>query len=218
MRENYTRINLVQFSSELNTNLESFDVRPVSTHILNLKYSSQEQLNYLAQSHRRKLPKLQDQEFRLAEIDSDKDVMNYFALIEATAKRQGRKPFYRPDFYQILFDIFSDSPNLYWPKVVLDGSIVASAIIFMKRGAAIYWDGASSARALETGGNFFLFWEIIQLLKERNFDTLDFGASPHKNVGLKKFKTGWGSDKFTYFEYDYRKPFRKFADQVRRIF
>jgi len=218
MRENFTRINIVDLSSEVNTNLESYDVRPLSTHILNLEYSSDEQLNKMADSHRRNLPKAFDQDFKLESVSSVEDVDEYFDMLRETAARQGREPFYRYEFYKTLLELFDGSPKLNWKKVVFEGKTIASAIVFIHRDMAMYWDGVSSDTALERGANFFLFWNLIQFLKEEKIELLNFGASPKKRPGLKRFKSGWGAEKYNYFEYNYQKPLAKLARKIKGIF
>ncbi len=218
MREKFTRINIVELSPEVNTALESYDVRPLTTHILNLEYSSEEQLNRLAKSHKRNLPKEEDDRFTQAMVRSEEGVEKYYQLITETAKRQGRKPFYLPQFYRSLLENFKDGPRLYWPMICLDGQPVSSAIVFIHRNSAIYWDGASSEEALDSGANFHLFWDLIQMLRERGIAELNFGASPKKKPGLKRFKSGWGADRFNYFEYNYQKPLDRFARKVRKLF
>jgi Acetyltransferase (GNAT) domain len=218
LREGFTRINLVGFSPEVNTALESFTVRPLATHILNLKYSSDEQLNKLANSHKRNLPKAFEKEFKLEKISTIEDVGEYYTLLKETASRQGREPFYRFEFYKTLLEIFRDNSKLHWNKVVFKGNTVASAIVFIHRDMAMYWDGVSTELALEKGANFFLFWNLIQMLKKDNIETLNFGASPKKRPGLKRFKAGWGAEKYSYFEYNYQKPLARLAGKIKGFF
>lgn len=218
LREGYTRINIIEFSPELNTNLEKYDVKPVSTHLLNLKYSSEDQLKKIAQSHRRSLPKAFEQGFSQLNLESSEQLEQYFDLVKDTADRQKREPFYRYDFYQKLWDIFSDSDKLYWPIVYSEDRMLASAIVFIHNKSAIYWDGASTYEARERGANFHLFWNLIQMLKEMKIEVLDFGASPQKRPGLKRFKSGWGAERFNYFEYNYQKPISKLATKVKGFF
>lgn len=218
MREEYTRINIVEFSPEVNTNLESFDVKPVSTHILNLEYSSSEHLERMAESHRRNIPKAEGMQFEIGEVKTADDIKAYYEMIRQTAARQKRKPYYRLDFYNVFFEQFQDNPRLYWPAVRLDGRMIASAIVLMHRNMAIYWDGASNDEALQKGANFMLFWELIQRMKKQDIELLNFGASPQKRPGLKRFKSGWGAERFGYFEYNYQKPLDRLVRKVRGFF
>jgi len=218
MREEFTRINLIEFSPEVNTNLDSFAVRPMATHVLNLKYSSDEQLNRLANSHKRNLPKAFEKEFSLEIVESADGVKVYFGLIEATARRQEREPYYRLDFYNELFNVFHESPRLYWPRIMCEGKMIASGIFFIHRDTTIYWDGAASEEALDKGANFFLFWNVIQLMKDKGIEILDFGASPKHRPGLKRFKSGWGAERLGYFEYNYQKPLSRIAGKIKGFF
>jgi predicted N-acyltransferase len=218
MREDYTRINIIDFSPEVNTNLESFDVRPVSTHLLNLEYSSGEQLERMAESHRRNIPKAAEMQFELTEVKDLKDIETYYEMIKRTASRQKRKPFYRLEFYNAFFEQFHDSPTLYWPMVKVENRVLASAIVLIHRNMAVYWDGASNEEALQKGANFHLFWDLIQHLKEQDIELLNFGASPQKRPGLKRFKSGWGAERFGYFEYNYQKPVDRLVRKVRGFF
>lgn len=218
LREEFSRINLIEFSPEVNTNLEDYGIKPISTHLLNLKYSSEEQLNKIVQSHKRNLPKSFDQGFRIEQIASAEQLESFYELIEQTASRQERRTFYKRNFYHSLLEIFGGVPKIYWPAVVLEGQILASAIVFIHRKSAVYWDGASSPEALEKGANFFLFWHIIQYLKEREIEIFDFGASPGSRPGLKRFKSGWGAERISYFEYNYQKTISKMAGKVKGLF
>jgi predicted N-acyltransferase len=218
LREEFTRINIVEFSPQVNTNLDTYDVKPLSTHLLNLKYSSSEQLEKLASSHKRNIPKAVEKDFATEIIQDRQGVRAYFKMIEETAKRQGRHPFYRLEFYNALLQNFEDDDTLYWPIVYLDGRPVASAIVFIHRNMAVYWDGASNEEALEKGANFYLFWNLIQMLKEMNIEILNFGASPRKHPGLRRFKAGWGAERMPYFEYNYQKPVSRLARKVKGFF
>jgi lipid II:glycine glycyltransferase (peptidoglycan interpeptide bridge formation enzyme) len=182
---------------------------------LNLKYSSDEQLARIAKSHKRNIPKLNEHELALQSVSSLDDVEEYFDILQETATRQGRKPFYRIEFYRALYTIFSRSSKLLWPKVVLNHKLLTSGIFFRHRDAVIYWDGVSSRQALELGANFFMFWEIISQVKSDGAVMFDFGASPRKSPGLKRFKSGWGADHFGYFEYNYQKPLSRLAGKLR---
>ena len=218
LREDFSRINLVEFSPEVNTNLDNYGIKPIFTHLLNLKYSSEEQLNKFTKSHKRNLPRAYDQGFRIEEISASEGLDAYYAILEETAARQKRKPFYLMEFYQALLELFESTSKLYWPAVILDNNLLSSAIVFLHRDYAIYWDGASSPEALDKGSNFYLFWHIIQYLKERDIEVFDFGASPGSRPGLKRFKSGWGAERISYFEYNYQKAISKMAGKVKGIF
>ncbi|MBD3216872.1 MAG: GNAT family N-acetyltransferase [candidate division Zixibacteria bacterium] len=218
LREDFTRINIVDYSPEVNTNLEKYDVKPLSTHILNLKYSTSEQLEKLASSHKRNLPKAYDKGFSTEILQDSQGVQAYFNMVRETAKRQGHDPFYRYEFYDALMRNFEDDDTLYWPIIYLEGKPIASAIIFIHRNMAVYWDGASTEEALESGANFYMFWNLIQMLKEMNIKILNFGASPRKRPGLRRFKSGWGAERMPYFEYNFQKPIARVARKIKGFF
>jgi CelD/BcsL family acetyltransferase involved in cellulose biosynthesis len=218
MREKFTRVNMVQFSPELNTNLNAYDVNPKYTHVLNLKYSSEEQLARLRRSHKRNIPDEDSHSFEFSDVSSLDDVEDYFDLIQATATRQSRKPHYRIEFFRALFDIFYGSPKLFWPKVTYHGRTISSGIFFVHRKSTFCWYAVSNQTAFEQNANFFLFWETIKIMKQKGIETLNFGSGPQNKKGLNRFKTGWGTDRVNYFEYNYQRPLSRLAGKVRRMF
>jgi lipid II:glycine glycyltransferase (peptidoglycan interpeptide bridge formation enzyme) len=218
MREDYTRINIIEFTSEVNTHLDLYKARPLYTHLLNICRSGEDQLKRMAPSHRRNIPKAIDSGMHMCEVGTPGDLEDYYRLLEETARRQNRVPFYRLDFYRALQEVFKGSGKLYWPKVVLQEQMVASAIVFIHRNSAIYWDGATSAEGLSSGANYFLFYELISYLREKKISILNFGSSPQQRPGLKRFKSGWGAERMSYFEYDYQKPISRLAGKIKGFF
>ena len=85
------------------------------------------------------------------------------------------------------------------------GVSVAGAMFFHFKGKALYKFGASDERQQHLRGNNLVMWEAIKWHACHGFSELDFGRTSLGNVGLRKFKNGWGATErlVDYVRYDF---------------
>jgi len=70
---------------------------------------------------------------------------------------------------------------------------VAGAVYFHFGSTVTYKFGASDEQFQQLRANNLVMWSAIKHFAARGFSTLDFGRSSLANVGLQKFKLGWGT-------------------------
>lgn len=87
-----------------------------------------------------------------------------------------------------------------------EGRIVASAIFLQFGRRAVYKFGASEREFQHLRPNNLLMWEAIKWHAGRGFASLHFGRTSMANVGLRRFKLGFGAreERLDCFRYDFR--------------
>lgn len=197
--EDFSRVNITEFSDDPIDSLEGYEVTRHITHVLDLEsYDAPESLS---ENHRRNLKKARKSDFEIVTVEDESRVSEYFDLVRQSAGRHKASPTYALDFYHDLRKaILSD--HVTWRLVLLDGAPCAGHIYFIHCDNAFYWDGCASEAGLETSANYFLFDESISGFIDLGCKTLNFGSGPSGADQLIRFKEGWGAEKVTYFEYD----------------
>ena len=72
------------------------------------------------------------------------------------------------------------------------GAPLAGALFLHWNGTTIYKFGASDPEGLPLRPNHALFWTAIQESCARSDRHFDFGRTDLDNLGLRRFKAGWG--------------------------
>ena len=69
---------------------------------------------------------------------------------------------------------------------------------------AVFKFGASDERFQTFRPTNLVFWDAIQFLAQKGFETLHFGRTSLGNDGLRRFKSSWGTTEETinYFRFD----------------
>ncbi|MFH1892887.1 MAG: GNAT family N-acetyltransferase [Candidatus Zixiibacteriota bacterium] len=201
-KKNCSRINVVEFSSQTDQVLEQFEIRELTTQIVDLGGGEELLRSALSENHRRNIEKCRNYNLSCRRVGSDCDVAAYFSLVEDGAKCRGAKPFYDFDFYTSLLNHIPGD-NLLWELVCLDDKPCTGHIYFKWANSVFYWDGASSGAGLEALANFYLFWRNIRQFEDEGFAHLNLGSSPEAAQDLIRFKRGWGAKQVNYFEYNW---------------
>jgi CelD/BcsL family acetyltransferase involved in cellulose biosynthesis len=71
---------------------------------------------------------------------------------------------------------------------------VAAAVFLNNNSTLIYKYGASHPAFLELRPNNLIMWHAIEWGAANRVRTLDFGKTDQDNVGLRRFKSGWGAE------------------------
>jgi FemAB-related protein (PEP-CTERM system-associated) len=109
-------------------------------------------------------------------------------------------PVYSKQFFNEMLNTFKE--NTHIAVVRLNGEAVGAGFLVGNNGKLeIPW--ASTLRKVNhLGVNMYLYWNILKLAIEKNFQVFDFGRSS-KNSGTLKFKKQWGGhEKQLYWYYD----------------
>jgi lipid II:glycine glycyltransferase (peptidoglycan interpeptide bridge formation enzyme) len=83
---------------------------------------------------------------------------------------------------------------------------IAGAIYFHFGSNAIYKYGASDRAYQQLRANNLIMWEVIQWYSQKKYASLCLGRTEPENLGLRRFKAGWGAEErvLKYFRYDLR--------------
>lgn len=133
-------------------------------------------------------------------------VLSYFRLHGLLRKRHGLPS-------QPLYFFKSIHKNVIGPGkgfVVLafhNGKPVSGAVFFHFGKKAVYKYGASDLAYQHLRVNDLVMWEAIRLLARNGFHSLCFGRTDMDNEGLRRFKSGWGTQEsiIRYHEIDLKK-------------
>jgi CelD/BcsL family acetyltransferase involved in cellulose biosynthesis len=79
------------------------------------------------------------------------------------------------------------------------GRPVAGAVFLSWNSTLIYKFGASDPAFLELRPNNLVMWQAIEWGSANGCRTLDFGKTDTDNVGLRRFKSGWGAEEVPHF-------------------
>jgi len=74
-----------------------------------------------------------------------------------------------------------------------DGALLSGAVLLSWNGTLIGKYLASDAQRWAMRPNYVVIWEAIRWACQNGYHTVDFGRTDHKDVGLRRFKRGWGT-------------------------
>ncbi len=85
-----------------------------------------------------------------------------------------------------------------------DGKYIAGAVFFHFGDQSVYKYSASDRKFRTLCGNYIVLWEAIKLYAAKGCKTLCFGRTDMGEEGLRKFKSGWGTEEriVKYFRYN----------------
>ena len=129
----------------------------------------------------------------IREADRESDLTHtYYRLHVATRRRQG-VPVQTRRFFELLWRRLLAAGLGFALIAELDGQPVAGAIFLAWNGSVVYKYAASDEEYRWARPNHLVLWEAIRRSCGSGAHTLDFGRSDAGNIGLQKFKSGWGA-------------------------
>jgi hypothetical protein len=128
----------------------------------------------------------------VSEKIEERDLGQFYELVEETSSRHGQRPRYTPDFFRALRAIAEYDERVIWPVVYCQDMVVASHIYFLERGELLHWQGFSARKHWSLKPNHLLLNFIIEYCLKQGIGRLDLGGSPAEAKGLREFKEGWG--------------------------
>jgi hypothetical protein len=134
------------------------------------------------------------------------DLKTFYDLHCRTRKHHGLPP--QPwSFFEKVHEHIITPKNGFVVLAADQGRPVAGAVYFHFRNEAIFKYGASDRNHLGHRPNNLVLWEAIKNYSQKGFKVLDLGRTEPKNIGLRQFKKGWGSEekKASYYLYDIKK-------------
>lgn len=116
----------------------------------------------------------------------------FYRLNILTRKKHGLPP--QPkSFFNNVYKYLFESNLGFVATVYTNDKAIASAIFFTYKNTIIYKYGASDSKNLILRPNNFLFDSIIKYACNNNYSLFDFGICSKNNLGLRRFKLGWGA-------------------------
>lgn len=127
----------------------------------------------------------------------------FYRLHAATRRRHGAPPQSFRFFANIQRFVLERNKGF----VVLaryQGKPVAGAMFFHFGKRALFKFGASDEAFQHLRPNDLVMWEAIKWLAQHGFEQLSFGRTSLANLGLRRFKLGWGTEEYNidYVRYD----------------
>lgn len=172
------------------------EIFPIHTLMLDLTLSNDELLAQMKPKGRYNI--------RLAEkkgvvIREEKDIKNFWKLMQETAKRDGFTSC-KKHTYEDLLKVFREDALLL-SAFSPEGDLLASKIFTIADEFAVYNYGASSSKNRQYMAPYLLQWKAMEWAKQRGAKVYDFlGISPedderHKLASVADFKLKFGGER-----------------------
>lgn len=149
-------------------------------------------------------------EYTITPVRSGSDIDAFYRLYRLTERRHGRRrPLYRRGFFHALADVMADSKMLYWPGLVIEGTMVASQINFIHGNTLINWRVVSDYEWRRYKPSQLLLYDAIEKAASMGVTRINLGASPPDAEGLIAYKERWGGMKVEFDIYSHRSRLRR---------
>jgi hypothetical protein len=171
-------------------------------HTLDLRQSAEDLFSGFSSPARRAIRKAEASGLSVELSRSLESVMEFYRLHAQTRRRHGLPPqpfsFFRNIFHEVI-----QKESGFVVRASFESRSVAAAIFFRFGRKAIYKFGASNLAAQEVRANNLVMWEGIRLLAHSGCESLHFGRTSLTDVGLRRFKLGWGTaeERIRYFRW-----------------
>jgi hypothetical protein len=204
----FSRVNVVEFSDEMNAAYSTFRQNRLVTHVLDLRVGIDRIERNLPDGHRGSISKAERSKLEIREVDSEQDIDDYWRLLRSTAIRRGRRTRHPREFYSRLRVSFPRA-SLRWQLAIWNGQSCAGHVCVCAGKSAFHWDACSDEIGRSLSANHFLLWRNIVSFAGEGYESLNLGASPKGATDLARFKARWGAKETEYFEYDRRTTLNK---------
>lgn len=165
-------------------------------HILDLSLSEEQLFMHLSDSNKRNIKKAIKCRVSFEINNSLSALENFYMMNCYTRRRHGLPP--QPlKFFRKLYDIILSKNKGFICISKHNGKGIAAAVFLLIGQKALFKYGASLFQYQNLRPNNILFWESIKYLKDQGFSELNFGRTELENIGLRRFKLGWGTEEKT---------------------
>jgi hypothetical protein len=172
-------------------------------HKLDLSLKEGEIFSKFRNSTRRNIKRAQAEGVR-TQISTSLDFVDcFYKLNSLTRKRHGLPP--QPySFFRNLHEMVLSRDMGFIVLAFLGKEAIAASVYLHFGKKAIYKFGASDIKFQRLRANNLVMWEAIKWYSENGFSTLCLGRTEPGNVGLQRFKAGWGAKQHStcYYQYD----------------
>jgi CelD/BcsL family acetyltransferase involved in cellulose biosynthesis len=161
-------------------------------HILAIPQSYSELATGFSSSIRRNLKKAQASDLRFS-VSTELAAMDAFYRLHVLTRRKLGVPVQTLRFFQDMHARVIGKGFGFLGLVYSQDAVAAAGVFLHWGGVLTYKFGASDPARLALRPNDFLFANVLRVAVERSFREFDFGVSRHSDLGLRRFKTQWGS-------------------------
>jgi hypothetical protein len=162
-------------------------------HILDLSFSEEQLFKHLADSTRRNIKKAIKSKVSF-EINNSLLALEDFYMMNCYTRRRHGLPPQPIKFFRKLYDFVLTKNKGFICISKHNGKSIASAVFLLLGQKALFKYGASLFEHQNLRPNNLLMWESIKYLKDQGFSELNFGRTELENIGLRRFKLGWGAE------------------------
>jgi hypothetical protein len=173
-------------------------------HTLSLSEDEDQLFSKFSKNTKRNIKKaLGEIDLKIILSNSLESMKEYFNLHCITRKRHSLppQPFY---FFKNIYEHIL-SKNLGFVVLASYKNVVVGGAVYFHFGdKAIYKYGASNLDYKEIRPNNLIMWEAIKWYSQNGYKHFCLGRTDPENSGLRRFKTGWGTEEkvINYYKYD----------------
>lgn len=175
-------------------------------HTLELTKDANQIFSDFSSSTKRNIKKANREGVKVIICNSLQSIESYYQLHCLTRKKHGLppQPFY---FFRKIYDYIISKDLGFTVLANIEHKTVAAAIYFHFGDSALYKYGAFDISYQKFRPNNLIMWEAIKWYATNGYKYLSFGRTEPDNDGLRRFKSGWGTEEriIKYFRYDLTK-------------
>lgn len=175
-------------------------------HILDLTFSKEQLFKKFSSNTRRNIRKAIRNKVYF-EINNSPSALEDFYIMNCYTRRKHRLPPQPLKFFKNLYDLVITKNKGFISISKYNGKSIASAVFLLTGQKALFKYGASLLEYQNLRPNNLLMWESIKYIKDQGFSELNFGRTELENIGLRRFKLGWGTEEriLNYYRFEFRK-------------
>jgi len=172
-------------------------------HILDLSFSEEQLFKRLSENTRRNIRKAIRNQVSF-EINNSPSALEDFYIMNCYTRRRHGLPPQPLKFFRNLYDFVLTKNKGFISISKYNGKSIASAVFLLIGQKALFKYGASLFEYQNLRPNNFLMWESIKYIKAQGFNELNFGRTELENIGLRRFKLGWGTEEkiLNYYQFE----------------
>lgn len=162
-------------------------------HTLDLSFTEEQLFKHLSDNTRRNIKKAINNKVSFEITNSPSSMEDFYRMNCYTRRRHGLPP--QPlQFFRKLYDFVLSKNKGFISLSKHNGTSIASAIFLLIGQKALFKYGASLFEYQNLRPNNLLMWESIKYIKDQGIKELNFGRTELENIGLRRFKLGWGTE------------------------
>jgi hypothetical protein len=161
-------------------------------HSLSLTAVPEALFGKFRKGHRYNIKKAMNGALAIKRVSTKSDFKKYYRLHLHTRQRLGM-PVQPLKFFDLLWENFLNTGLGFVLLAMLKDKPVAGAVFLTYKDTITYKYSASDSKYWSLYPNNLLLWEAIKTGSELGYKYFDFGNSEISNIGLRKFKNGFGA-------------------------